>query len=78
MSERRKGRRRGGPRNVRWLPSGDVDDEFGLWTDYCGGRMFIVGRTEGGAPYGSVEWPAGSYVDHDGVRRDWGEGAEPF
>lgn len=26
------------------------------WIEYCDGSMFVVGYTEGGAPYGYVDW----------------------
>lgn len=40
--------------------------------------MFVVGYTGGGAPYGVVEWPAGSLIDRDGAPDEWAEDAEPF
>jgi hypothetical protein len=33
-----------------------TDGGLDAWVDYCGGRMFVIGYTEGGAPYGHVEW----------------------
>ena len=51
------------------------------WTEYCGGRMFVVGFTDGGAPYGPVEWPTTSTPDVTELDDAWmadGENAEPF
>lgn len=33
-----------------------ADDCQDGWIEYCGGSMFVVGCTEGGAPYGYVDW----------------------
>jgi hypothetical protein len=51
----RRGRRRARKRPAS-PPGMDVDDGLHRWIEYCGGRMWVVGFTEGGAPYGSVEW----------------------
>ena len=40
--------------------------------------MFVVGYTEGGAPYGHVEWPSRAFIDGDGAPRERDEDAEPF
>ena len=40
--------------------------------------MFVVGYTEGGAPYGHVEWPSRVFIDGDGTPRERDEDAEPF
>ncbi|MGH9226144.1 MAG: hypothetical protein ACR2KK_08820 [Acidimicrobiales bacterium] len=51
------------------------------WIDYCGGRMFVVGYTEGGAPYGHVEWAdTGADGSTDGYREVIAseESLEPF
>lgn len=55
----RRNRRRGnssGPFRPN-LPAVNADDGLDRWIDYCVGRMFVVGYTDGGAPYGHVEWP---------------------
>lgn len=78
MSGPRKRHRRGGRRQVEPLPAAEVDDGLCRWIDYCGGRMFVVGHTEGGAPYGTVEWPARAFIDSDGALRECDEDAEPF
>ncbi len=33
-----------------------TEDGLNTWIDYFGCRMFVVGYTEGGAPYGHLEW----------------------
>jgi len=68
MSKRRRGaaRRRPPP------PPADVADVSDQWINYCDGRMFVVGYTSGGAPFGHVEWPV------DGVPDDRVDNAEPF
>jgi hypothetical protein len=53
----RGGRRGKGGRHKRILPpAACTEDGLNIWMDYCGGRMFVVDYTEGGAPYGHVEW----------------------
>ncbi len=70
---RRDGGRRGSPN-----PAHSADDGPDSWIDYCGGRMFVVGYTEGGAPYGHVEWTTAALVDHDDASIPGEEGPEPF
>lgn len=49
MAERHRGdRRRGRPHGP------EADDGLFEWVDYLGARMFVVGFTSGGAPYGWV------------------------
>jgi hypothetical protein len=59
----RRRRRRGAERS-RPLPSlgGGDEVEASGWIEYCGGSMFVVGYTEGGAPYGYVNWSHESSV----------------
>jgi hypothetical protein len=52
------GRRNRGDRR-KALPQ-DVEADY--WVDYCGARMFVVGYTPGGAPYGWVEGTDGSGI----------------
>jgi hypothetical protein len=49
---RRRHRRRGPARPTK----GVVDDGTNQWIEYCGSAMWVVGFTEGGAPYGLLEW----------------------
>jgi hypothetical protein len=35
------------------------------WVDYGDARMFVVGYTPGGAPYGWIEGTDGSWLDED-------------
>jgi hypothetical protein len=39
--------------------------ETDYWVDYFGSRMFVVGYTPGGAPYGWVEGIDGSGLHED-------------
>ena len=78
MIGRRKRHRHGSNRRVEPPLDGELEDGLCRWIDYCGGRMFVVGHTDGGAPYGPVEWRAGSFVGGDGAPRGCDEGAEPF
>jgi hypothetical protein len=39
------------------------------WADYGDTRMFVVGYTPGGAPYGWVEGTDGSWLDEDNDQR---------
>jgi hypothetical protein len=58
-----------------------IEDGLNNWIDYCGGRMFVVGHTEGGAPYGHVEWTGISTEDSaDGGGGSFAseESLEPF
>jgi len=51
----RRNRRRSSRRTRRQVPgtlSGQADP---IWADVCGRRMFVVGYTPGGAPYGIFE-----------------------
>jgi hypothetical protein len=78
-----RGRRRGkGGRHERVLPPAVcADDGLNTWIDYCGGRMFVVGYTEGGAPYGHVEWTGIGAEDSVDGGRGWipsEERLEPF
>lgn len=55
MSRPRRGRTH--TRREQKPPSAvSTEDGLNTWIDYCGGQMFVVGYTEGGAPYGHVEW----------------------
>jgi hypothetical protein len=60
MAKRHQGARR------RARPH-DIEADVGLceWVDYCGARMFVVGYTPGGVPYGWVEGSDGSWLDED-------------
>jgi hypothetical protein len=55
MSRRQRGRTRTRPEQ-KLQSAVSTDDGLNTWLDYCGGQMFVVGYTEGGAPYGHVEW----------------------
>jgi hypothetical protein len=57
VSRRRRGGK-GGRHEHILLSAICTEDGLNTWIDYCGGRMFVVGHTEGGAPYGHVEWTA--------------------
>jgi hypothetical protein len=78
-----RGRRGGkGGRHKRILrPAVCTEDGLNTWIDYCGGRIFVVGYTEGGAPYGHVEWtgidPEDSADDGEGSIASQ-ESLEPF
>lgn len=49
------------------------------WVDYCGGRMFVVGHAEGGAPFGVVEWDGDHSFDQEPVVGHMGDmDDEPF
>jgi hypothetical protein len=43
----------------------EADDGLYEWVDYLGARMFVMGYTSGGAPYGWVEGTDGSCRDED-------------
>ena len=46
-----------------------TEDGLNTWIDYFGVRMFVVGYTEGGAPYGHLEWTGtGAERSDDGGR----------
>jgi hypothetical protein len=51
------GRRRH-PKREHGAAPAPVTDDLVDWVDYCGGRMIVVGYTEGGAPFGAVNWDA--------------------
>ncbi len=48
------------------------------WVGYPGGPMFVVRYTEGGAPYGYVEWTGQGSVGSDGGPIPCEHGVEPF
>lgn len=55
MRKRRPGGKR--RRHEKVLPPAVcTEDGLNTWIDYFGGRMFVVGYTAGGAPYGHLEW----------------------
>lgn len=73
MSRRRPGGKR--RRHEEVLPSAVcTEDGLNTWIDYCGGRMFVVGYTEGGAPYGHLEWTG---IGAAGRSEDGGRGSIP-
>ena len=43
----------------------EADDGLCDWVDYGDARMFVVGYTLGGAPYGWIEGVDGSWLDED-------------
>jgi hypothetical protein len=43
----------------------EAGDGLRDWVDYGDARMFVVGYTPGGAPYGWVEGVDGSWLDED-------------
>jgi hypothetical protein len=60
MAKRHQGeRRRARPRGI------EADDGFCEWVDYGDARMFVVGYTPGGAPYGWIEGTDESWLDED-------------
>jgi hypothetical protein len=60
MAKRHQGaRRRARPHGI------EADDGLCEWVDYGDARMFVVGYTPGGAPYGWVEGTGGSWLDED-------------
>ena len=60
MAKRHQGDRR------RARPHGlEADDGLCDWVDYGDARMFVVGYTQGGAPYGWIEGTDGSWLDED-------------
>lgn len=68
MSRRRRGGKRGRHEQIL-LSAVCTEDGLNSWIDFCGGHMFVVGYTEGGAPYGHVEWAAiGAEHSSDGGR----------
>jgi hypothetical protein len=48
----RKHKRRSSRRAHRPVPETAVDQAYPIWVDVSGRRMFVVGYTPGGAPYG--------------------------
>jgi hypothetical protein len=51
------------------LPYGlEADDGLCDWVAYGDTRMFVVGYTSGGAPYGWIEGVDGSWLDEDNDR----------
>lgn len=54
-------------------PAVCTEDGLNTWIDYFGGRMFVVGYTEAGAPYGHLEWTGLGAVRSD----DGGRGSMP-
>jgi hypothetical protein len=60
MPKRHQGdRRRARPHGI------EAEDGLCEWVDYGDARMFVVGYTPGGAPYGWVEGVDGSWLDDD-------------
>ena len=51
----RKHKRRSSHRTSRPVPQTAADQSDPIWVDVCGRRMFVVGYTPGGAPYGIFE-----------------------
>jgi hypothetical protein len=52
---RRKRQRRSSYRTCRPAPGATDEDSCPGWVDIFGRRMFVVGYTPGGAPYGIFE-----------------------
>lgn len=60
MAKRHQGHRR------RERPHGiESGDGLCKWVDYGGARMFVVGYTPGGAPYGWIEGTEENWLDED-------------
>ncbi len=51
----RQQRRRSSRRTRSRAPETAADQAYPIWVDVCGRRMFVVGYTSGGAPYGIFE-----------------------
>ena len=51
----RKHKRRSSHRTSRPVPGTAAGQSYPIWVDVCGRRMFVVGYTPGGAPYGIFE-----------------------
>jgi len=51
----RKHKRRSSHRTSRPVPQTAAGQSHPIWVDVCGRRMFVVGYTPGGAPYGIFE-----------------------
>ena len=51
----RKHKRRSSHRTSRPVPGTAVGQSYPIWVDVCVRRMFVVGDTPGGAPYGIFE-----------------------
>ncbi len=51
----RQHRRRSSRRTRRRVPETAADQAYPIWVDVSGRRMFVVGYTPGGAPYGIFE-----------------------
>ncbi len=72
-------RRRREPRGQHHAAAPATDHATFEWVDYCGGRMFVVGHTEGGVPFGVVEWDSGDSLDEEHlVGHDLDMDDEPF
>ena len=52
---RRRRKRRSSRLPCRPAPRAAADQTDPIWADVCGRRMFVVGWTPGGAPYGIFE-----------------------
>jgi len=50
-----KHKRRSSHRTLRPAPGTAAGQSYPIWVDACGRRMFVVGYTPGGAPYGILE-----------------------
>jgi hypothetical protein len=51
----RRQRQRSSRRTRQPLPGTDPDQADPTWVDVCGRRVFVVGYTPGGVPYGVFE-----------------------
>ncbi len=51
----RRQRRGSGRRTGQPVPGTAADQAYPIWVDVSGRRMFVVGHTPGGAPYGIFE-----------------------
>ncbi len=70
----RKHKRRSSTLTHRPAPEPAADEAYPIWVDVCGRRMFVVGYTSGGAPYGVYE----DEMDAGADDLDMGECDQPF
>jgi len=70
----RRQRRRSSRGTRRPAPETAADQAYPIWADVSGRRMFIIGYTSGGAPYGIFE----DEMDADPDDLDPGHCGQPF
>jgi len=70
----RQHKRQSSRRPRRPVPEPAAGQSDPIWVDVCGRRMFVVGYTPGGAPYGVFE----DEMEADPDNLDTGEYYEPY